>query len=87
MTNTAGAAAPSAGIQASSINNQGEVTPLNCASSSTTQPSTPTSDILPTTAGLNTSNVTATSHFSERQMKSKIHIKFFSYRSMKFAMT
>jgi len=69
MTNTAGAAAPSAGIQASSINNQGEVTPLNCASSSTTQPSTPTSAILPTTAGLNTSNVTATSHFSERQMK------------------
>ncbi len=71
MTNTASSSAPTpSGIQASTINAQGEATSIsanNSPAGTPTTPNPPTSAILPTAQG--TATAAATSQLSERQMK------------------
>jgi hypothetical protein len=71
ITNTASSSAPTpSGIQASTINAQGEATSIsgnNSPAGTPTTPNPPTSAILPTAQG--TATAAATSQLSERQMK------------------
>jgi len=73
MTNTASSSAPTpSGIQASTINAQGEATSIsanNSPAGTPTTPNPPTSAILPTAQGTATAAAAATSQLSERQMK------------------
>lgn len=87
MTNTSTPSSPSTGISTSQINSQGEVTstgfhqgtsPTTNTSQSVGTPAgtpTATTSILPTSNSSNaTTNATALSQYSERQMKSNLLI-------------